>query len=87
MTTSSKSSLWINHGKIGDFACRLPIKPSTLNLLNRVVRFDDASGFNGYVENVDTFNYYKTILSGLVAARMTCFCEKYNIPKRADGST
>ena len=29
--TSSKSSLWVNHGKICDFAYRLPLKPSTLN--------------------------------------------------------
>ena len=29
--TSGKSSLWVNHGKICDFACRLPLKPSTLN--------------------------------------------------------
>ena len=38
--TSGKSSLWVNHGKICDFACRLPLKPRTLNLFNRVVRFD-----------------------------------------------
>ena len=25
-TTSGKSSLWVNHGKIRDFACRLPLK-------------------------------------------------------------
>ena len=42
-TTSSKSSLWVNHGKICDFAYRLPLKPSMLNLLNRVVHFDDAA--------------------------------------------
>ena len=59
-TTSSKSSLWVNHGKVCDFACRLPIKTTTLNLFNRVAHFDDASGFI----------YYKTIPSGLIAARM-----------------
>ena len=32
-TTSGKSSLWVNHGKIRDFACRLPLRDSTLNLL------------------------------------------------------
>ena len=47
-TSSSKSSLWVNHGKICDFAYRLPLKPSTLNLFNRVIHFDDACGFNGY---------------------------------------
>ena len=31
-TSSGKSSLWVNHGNICDFACRLPLKPSTLNL-------------------------------------------------------
>ena len=46
-TTSSKFSLWVNHGKICDFACLLPLKPSMLNLFNRVVHFDDASGING----------------------------------------
>ena len=51
-TTSSKSSLWVNHGKICDFACRLTLKPSTLNLLNRVVHFDDA------IESVDMFSCY-----------------------------
>ena len=39
-TTSGKSSLWVNHGKIRDSACRLPLKASTLNLFNRVVHFD-----------------------------------------------
>ena len=48
-TTSGKSSLWANHGKIRDFACRLPLKASTLNLFNRVVHFDGASGFVGYI--------------------------------------
>ena len=33
-TTSGKSSLWVNHGKIRDFACRLPLKAITLNLFN-----------------------------------------------------
>ena len=28
-TTSGKSLLWVNHGKIRDFACRLPLKAST----------------------------------------------------------
>ena len=62
--TSGKSSLWVNHGKICDIACCLPLKPSTLNLFNRVVPFDDASGFNGYIESV-MYNYYKSIPSGL----------------------
>ena len=39
-TTSGKSSLWVNHGKIRDFVCRLPLKASALNLFNRVVHFD-----------------------------------------------
>ena len=52
-TTSGKSSLWVNHGKIRDFAYRLPLKTSTLNLFNRVVDFDDASGFDGYIESVE----------------------------------
>ena len=39
-TTSSKSLLWVNHGKICCVPCTL--KPSTLNLFNRVVHFDDA---------------------------------------------
>ena len=68
-TTSSKSSLWVNHGKICDFACRLLIKPSTLNSFNGVIHFDDASGFNGYIESVVMFNDYKSIPSGLIAAR------------------
>ena len=41
-TTSGKSSLWVNHGKIRDFAYRLSLTASTLNLFNRVVHFDDA---------------------------------------------
>ena len=86
-TTSGKSSLWVNHGNICDFACRLPLKPSTLNLFNRVVHFDEASGFNGYIESVEMYYYYKSIPSGLIAARMTNLCEKYKIQKGADGST
>ena len=31
-TTSGKSSLWVNLGKIHNFACRLPLRASTLNL-------------------------------------------------------
>ena len=86
-TTSDKSSLWVNHGKIRDFACRLPLKASRLNLFNRAVHFDGASGFNGYIESVEMYNYYMSIPSGLIAARMTYLREKYKIPKRADDST
>ena len=74
-TTSGKSSLWVNHGKICDFACCLPLKASTLNLFNRV------NGLDGYIESVEMYNYYKFIPSGLIAARMTY------LPERADGST
>ena len=73
VTTSSKSSLWVNHGRICDFACRQTLKPSTLNLFNRVVHFNDASGFNGYIKRVERFNYYMTIPTGLIAARMTYY--------------
>ena len=69
-----------------DFTCCLPLKPSTLNLFNRVVHFDDDSGFNGYIESVEVYNYYKSIPSGLIAAQMTYLYEKYKIPKRAGGS-
>ena len=86
-TTPGKSSLCGNHGKIRYVACRLPLKASTLNLFNKVVHFDDASGFDGYIESVKMYNYYKSIPSDLIAARMTYLCEKYKIPKRADGST
>ena len=54
-TTSGKSSLCVNHGKIRDFACRLPLGASTLNLFHRVVHFDD----------------FKSIPTGLISARMT----------------
>ena len=86
-TKSGKSSLWVNHGKICDFECRLPLKANTLNLFIKVVHLDDASGFDGYIESVEMYNYYKFIPSGLIAARMTYLYEKYKIPKRADGST
>ena len=69
--TSGRSSLWVKHGNMCDFECRLPLKPSTLNLFNRVVHFDDASGFNGYIESVEMYNYYKSIPSGRIAVRMT----------------
>ena len=49
-TTFGISSLWVNHGKIPNFACRLPLRASTLNLFNRVVHFDESSGFNGYLK-------------------------------------
>ena len=81
--TSGKSSLWVNHGKIRDFACRLPLRGSTLSLFYRVVYFDESSGFNGYIESVEMYNYYKYIPTGLIAARMTYLCEKFKIPKRA----
>ena len=68
-TTSGKSSLWVNHGKILDFACRLALKASTLNLFNKVVHFDDASSFAGYIESVEMYYYYKPIPSGFIAAR------------------
>ena len=60
----------LHHGKIRDFACRLPLRASTLNLFNKVVHFDDASGFDGYIESEEMYNYYKSIPSGLIAARM-----------------
>ena len=56
---------------------RVPLKASTLNLFNRVIHFDDASGLNVYIESVEMFNYYKSIPSGLIAARMTYLGEKY----------
>ena len=70
-TTSGKSSLWVNHRKIRDFACRLPLRASTLNLFNRVIHFDDASGIDGYIESVEMYNYYMSITTGLIAPRMT----------------
>ena len=82
-TTTGKSSLWVNHGKIHDFACRLPLRASTLNLFNRIVYFDESSGFNGYIESVEMYNYYKSIPTGLISTRMTYLCEKFKIPKRA----
>ena len=85
--TTGKSSLWVNHGKIRDFACHLPVRASTLNLFNKVVHFDDASGFDSYIESVEMYNYYKLFPSGLISERMTYLCEKYKIRKRADGST
>ena len=69
-TTSGKSSVWVNHGKIRDFAWRLPLKASTLNLFNRVVHFDDAGCFDGYIVSVEMYNYYQSIPSGLIAARL-----------------
>ena len=83
--TSGKSSLWVNLGKIRDFACLLPLKASTLNLFNRVDHFDGASGFDGYIKCRDV--HYKFIPTDLIAARMTYLCETFKIPKRADGST
>ena len=47
-TTSSKSSQWVNHGKICDAVCHLPLKPSMWNLFKRVVHFDDGSGMEMY---------------------------------------
>ena len=79
-TTSGKSSQWVNHGKMRDFARRLPLKASTLNFFIIVVHFDDSSGFDSYIESVDMYNYYKSIPSGLISARMTYLCEKYKIP-------
>ena len=35
----------------------LPLKVSTLNLFNKVAHFDDASGFDGYIESVEMYNY------------------------------
>ena len=66
-TTSGKSSLWVNHEKIRDFSCRLPLRASTLNLFNRVVYFDESSGFNGYIESVEMHNYFKSIPTGLIS--------------------
>ena len=57
-----------------------------LNLFNRVVYFDESSGFNGYIESVEMYNYYKPIPNGLIAARMTYLGEKFKITKRADGT-
>ena len=71
-TTSGKFSLRVNHGKIRDFACHLPLRASTLKLLNRVVHFDDASGFDGYIESVEISNW--------------SHCCTNEIPKRADGN-
>ena len=51
------------------------------------IPFDDASGFGGCIERVEMYNYYKSIPSDLIDARMTYLDEKYKIPKRADDSS
>ena len=40
-----------------------------LNLFNKVVHFDGASGFDGYIESVEMYNYYKSIPSCLIAVK------------------
>ena len=59
-----------------DFACHLPLIASMLNLFNKVVHFDVASGFDSYIESVEMYNY-KSIPSGLIAARMTYHPKKH----------
>ena len=86
-TTSGKSSLCVNHGKMREFVCRLPSKVSELSLFNRAAHVDGASGFDGYIESVEMYNYYKSIPTGLIVARMTYLCEQFKIPKGADGIT
>ena len=46
-----------------------------LNLFNRVVYLDESSGFNGCIESVEMYNYFKSIPTGLTSARMTYLCE------------
>ena len=65
---------------------RLPLRASTLHLFNCVVYFDESSGFNGFIESVEMYNYYKSIPTGHITAGMTYLCEKFKIPKRADGT-
>ena len=60
--TSGKSSLWVNHGKICDFAYCLSLKSSTLNLFNRVVHFNDASSFNRYIGSISLFHLVSSLL-------------------------
>ena len=60
------------------------LRASTLNLFNRVVYFDESIGFSGYVESVEMYNYFKSIPTGLISARMTYLCKTFKIPKRAD---
>ena len=36
-TTSGKSSLWVNHGKIRDFSCRLPLKANHVGLIKLLI--------------------------------------------------
>ena len=36
----------------------VPLIPRTLNLFNIVVYFDNATGFNGYIERMEMYNYY-----------------------------
>ena len=81
-TPSSRFSLWVNHGEICDFAGSLPLKDSTLNLFNRVVHFDDASGFNGYIESVEMYNYYKSI--PLVSSLLKLYTSVKSIKSRKE---
>ena len=57
-TASGKSLLWVNHGKVRDFACRLPLKASELSLFNRAVHVAGANGFGGYIESVQLLQFY-----------------------------
>ena len=60
----------------------MSLRASTLNLSNPVVYFDESSGFNGYIESVEMYNYFKSIPTSLISARMTYLT--FKIPKRAD---
>ena len=69
-TTSGKSSLGISHGKIRDFACRIP-------LMNLVALMGILKVLRCATTSIPT---------GLISARMTYLCKKFKIPKRADGT-
>ena len=55
-TTSGKSSLWVNHEKTSDFACRLPLRASTLYLLNELFISMMLMALR-VILKVETYNY------------------------------
>ena len=69
-TTSDKCSLWVNHGKIRDFACRLLLRASTLNFLTVLFILMNLVALMGILKVL-------RCPTGLIS---------FKIPKRADGT-
>ena len=75
------SSVWLNHGKLLDFECRVPMPATERNFFTADLK--DVTAFNGWIGTIEIYPYFTIIPEEGTAAQMMHLCQKYDIPREA----